>query len=139
MSRSKLERLVREQRRQVLEQDPMFGRLRRLDVDLVNLDQREITLTIFRCAHFAFDRVARVQIEPANLRGRDVDIVGRGEIRRLRRAQEPESIGQHFERPITVNRLSGLGLFLEDRKHEFLLAHPVGVVDFEARGHLEQL
>jgi len=34
--------------------------------------------------------------------------------------------------------LSGLGPLLDDREHQFLLAHAAGVLDFEGLGLLEQ-
>ena len=55
------------------------------------------------------------------------------------RTQKAEAVGQHFERAVAEDRLAGLGLLLQDRKHQFLFAQPVGVVDFERARHLEQL
>ena len=74
------QRLVGEQRRQVLEEDLALGVLGRLAVDLVDLDQREVALAVLGRADLAFDRVAGVQVEAADLRRRDVDVVGAGEI-----------------------------------------------------------
>ena len=133
------QRLVGEQRRQVLEQDAVLGRLRRDAVDLVDLDQREVALAVLRRAHLAFDRVAGVQVEAPDLRRRDVDVVGAGEVRRLGRAQEAEAVRQDFQRAVAEDLLAALGALLQDRKHQLLLAQPVGVVDLEADGHFEQL
>src|SRR5258706_6603036 len=52
-----LESLVRMQRREVLEQDLVLGRLGRLAVDLVHLDQREVALAVPGRADLALDRV----------------------------------------------------------------------------------
>src|SRR5208283_4414576 len=68
-------------RRQVFEQNLVFRVFRRLVVDLVNLDQREVTLAVFRCADFALDRIAGVEVEAADLRRTDVDVVGAREVR----------------------------------------------------------
>jgi hypothetical protein len=57
------------QRRQVLEQDLVLARFGRRAVDLVDLDQREVALAFLRGTDFAFDRVAGVQVEAADLRG----------------------------------------------------------------------
>ena len=65
----------------------------RLAVDLVDLDQREVAFAVFRGADFTFDRIAGVQVEAADLRGRNVDVVGTGEIRSLGGAQETETVG----------------------------------------------
>ena len=127
------QRLVREQRRQVFEQDAMFGRFGRLAVDLVDLDQREVALAVLRCSNLALDRVAGVQVEAADLRRRDVDVIGARQVRSLGRSQEAEAVGQHFEGAVAENLLASLGALLQDRKHQLLFAHPVGVVDLEAR------
>ena len=97
-------RLVGEQRRQVLEQDLVLRVLRRLAVDLVDLDQREVALAVLRRADLAFDRVAGVQVEAADLRRRDVDVVGAGEVAGVGRAQEAEAVGQHFEHAVAEDR-----------------------------------
>jgi len=132
------ERLVGEKRREVLEQDPVLGRIRSLPVDLVNLDQREVALAVLGRAHFTLDRVAGVQREAANLRGRNVDVVGAGEVGRLGRAQKAESVRQHLQGSVAEDRLAGLGALFQDRKHQLLLAHPVRIVDFQAGCHFEQ-
>jgi hypothetical protein len=126
------------QRREVLEQDLVLARLGGLAIDLVDLDQREVAFPVFGCAHLAFDGVARVQVEPADLGRRNVDVVGARQVGRLGRAQEPETVGQHFQHPVTEDRLAGLGLFLEDREHQFLLAQALGRFDLQAGGHLDQ-
>ena len=77
-----LERLVGVQRRQVLEQDLVLGVLGRLAVDLVDLDQREVALAVLRRADLAFDGVAGVQVEAADLRR------ARRRCRRCRRGSE---------------------------------------------------
>ena len=117
----------------------MLGRLWSYAVDLVDLDQREVTLPVLWRTDLAFDRIAGVQVEAANLRRRDVDVVGAGEIRGLRRAQEAEAVGQYFERAVAEDLFAAFGALLQDGKHQFLLAHPVRVVDLEADGHFEQL
>jgi hypothetical protein len=85
------------QRRQVLEQDAVLGGFRRFAVDLVDLDQGEIALAVLGRAHFAFDGVAGVQVEAADLRRRDVDVVGGRHVAGVGRAQEAEAVRQHFQ------------------------------------------
>ena len=53
----------------------MFADFGRIAVDGVEADKREIALVVFRHAHAAFDGVAGVQIEAADLRGRNINIV----------------------------------------------------------------
>ena len=64
-----LHALLRVQRRQVLEQDLVLGLLGRLEVDLVDLEQREVALGFLGWADVALDGVAGAQVEAADLRG----------------------------------------------------------------------
>ncbi|CFO67099.1 Uncharacterised protein [Bordetella pertussis] len=131
--------LVGVQRRQVLEHDAMLDRFRGRAVDLVHLDQREIALAILRGAYFALDGVAGVQVEAADLRRRDVDVVGAGQVRGVRRAQESEAVGQDFQHAVAEDLFALLGAPLHDGEHQLLLAQAVGVLDFQAGGHFQQL
>jgi hypothetical protein len=133
------EHLGRVQRRQVLEEDLVLGVLRRLVVDLVHLDQREIALAILGRADLAFDRIAGVQVEAADLRGGDVDVVRAGQVGSVGRAQEAEAVGQHFQGAVAEDVLAFLGAVLEKGEDQFLLAQAVGAVDLAGDGHVEQL
>ena len=124
--------------RQVLEENLVLRVLRRLAVDLVDFDEREIALPVFGRPDLAFDGVAGVQVEAANLRRRHVDVVGAGKIGRVRRAQETETVGQHFERAAAVDRLPLFGLILQERENELLLAHAIGAVDFIGDSHVDE-
>ena len=62
----------------------MLEVFRRLTVDRIDLDEGEIPLVIFGGTHFTFNRVARVQVKAADLRGRDVNVVGAGQVARIR-------------------------------------------------------
>src|SRR6185437_6507093 len=66
------------ERRQVLEEDLFLGLLRWLEVDGLDLDEREVALTVLRGTDDARYGVARVQVELADLRRRHVDVVGAG-------------------------------------------------------------
>ena len=134
-----LHHLVRVQRDQVLEEDLVLGVLRRLAVDLVDLHQREIALAVLRRADFAFDGVAGVQVEAADLRRRDVDVVRAGQVRSLRRPQEAEAVRQHLQHAVAEDLLAPLRLALEDGEHQFLFAEPVGALDLQGERHLDQL
>ena len=132
------ERLVRVQRREVLEHDLMFRGLGWMVVDLVDLHQREVALAVLRRTHFPFDRVAGMQVEAADLRRADIDIVRAGQIRRLGRAQETEAIRQHLERTVAVDGFAGLCALLQNGEHQLLLAKAVCVLDIETVRHFKQ-
>ena len=65
-----LQGLVREERRQVLEQHPVLQVFRRLAVHRFHLDEREIAFAVLRNADFTFHGVAGMEIESADLGGR---------------------------------------------------------------------
>ncbi|MNI67026.1 hypothetical protein D3C73_1226280 [compost metagenome] len=117
----------------------MLDRFGRHAVDLVHLDQRKVAFAILRRAHFTFDGIAGVQVETADLRGRDVDVVRAGQIRGLGRAQETEAVRQDFQDAVAKDLLALLGAPFHDGEHQLLLAQAVGVLDFQASGHFEQL
>src|SRR6185295_11437922 len=70
----------RVQRGQVLEQDLVLGVLGRLGVDLVDLDQREVALPVFRRSDLPLDGVAGMQVEATYLRWTDVYVVRPGKV-----------------------------------------------------------
>ncbi len=68
--------LAREERRHVLELHAVADVLGRQAVDLVHAHQREVFLALFRGPDRAEHRVARLEAEELDLRGRHVDVVG---------------------------------------------------------------
>ena len=129
--------LAREQRRQVLEHHLVLVVFRCAVVDLVELVQCKVTLAVFGRAHFAFDHVAGVQVEAADLAGADIDVVGRGGVARVRCTQKAKAVGQHFQHTVGDDGLAGLGALFDDRKHQLLLAHAADVFDLKCFGLLE--
>ena len=140
-ARSGLERelLLRVERRQVVEQDLVTGRLGRLEVDRLDLQQREVALALLRRADLAADRVARAEVEAADLRRRHVDVVGPGEVVLVRRAQEPVALRHDLEHALREDLAVALGLGLQDREQEVLLAHARRVLDLELLRELRQV
>ena len=80
-----------------------------------------------------------MQVEAADLGRRDVDVVRAGQIRGLGRAQETETVGQDFQHAVAKDLLALLGAPFHDGEHQLLLAQAVGVLDFQASGHFQQL
>ena len=134
-----LELFLREQRRQVLEHDLVLALLGRQAVDLVDLHEGEVALAVLRHPHFAFDGVAGVQVEAADLARAQVDVVGRRHVARVGRAQEAEAVGQHLEHAVAEHLLAALGALLHDREHQLLLAHASDVLDLQCLAHLDEL
>ncbi len=134
-----LEPLVGIQRRQVVEEDLVAGFLGRLKVDGVDFDEREIAFAFLGRADLSGDGIAGAQIEAADLRRRDVDVVGAGQVIVFRRAQEPESVGQAFEDAFGEDEAALFGLGLEDLEDQLLLAQSGGAGDAEILGDLVEL
>ncbi|MCY1231537.1 hypothetical protein D9M72_439900 [compost metagenome] len=132
------ERPVGVQRRQVLEHDAVLDRFGRLPVDLVHLDQCKVAFAVLGRTHFTLDRIAGVQVETADLGRADIDVIRAGQIRGFGRAQEAEAVGQHLQRAVSKDGFAHLGALLQDRKHQFLFAHPLCVVDLERSRHFEK-
>ena len=110
-----------------------------VEIDRVDLEQREIALAFLRAADRPFDRIAGLQREAPDLRGRDVDIVGTGQIVGVGGAQEAEAVLQHLDHAVADDLDILRGQLLQDREHQLLLAHDAGVLDLERFGESDQL
>ena len=127
---------LRVERRQVLEEDLLARPLRRLEVDGLHLDEREVSLAILRRPNLARHRVARVQIELAYLRGGDVDVVGAGQVVVVGGAEEAESVGQRLEHAFREDEAALLGAGLQDLEDELLFPHAGGARHIQLFGNL---
>ena len=114
---------LRVERREVLEEDLLARTFGRLEVDRFDLDQREVPLAVLGRPDLAGDRVARVEIELADLRGRDVDVVRARQVVVVGRPQEPEAVGQRLEHAFGEDQAALLGAGLQDLEDQLLLAH----------------
>ena len=133
-----LELLVGIERRQIVEIDAMAQLVRLVEIDLVDLEQREIALAVLGRADLALDRVAGAQAEAAHLARTDIDVVRSGQIIRLGRAEEAEAVLQHLEHAVAIDRLVVLGERLQDREHHVLLAQRGRVLDLQLLGEIQQ-
>ena len=124
--------------RQIVEVDPVARALRRIEVDRVDLEQREVALALLRRPDLAVDDVAGAQPEAPDLARRHVDVVGSGQIVDIRRAQEAEPVLQDLEDALAVDRDAGLSQPLEGGEHEIGLAERARVFDPELLGVLQQ-
>ena len=131
--------LLRIERRQVLEEQLLARLIRRLEVDRLDLDQREVALAFLRRTDLARHRVAGLQVELPDLRRRDVDVVGARQIVVVGRAQESEAIGEHFEHAFREDEPAQLGLRLQDLEDQVLLAHAGRAGHVHVLGDLREL
>ena len=123
------EALIGKQRRQIVEIDLVLGFFRVLEIQRVDLQQREIAFAFFRTADVALDGVAGAKPEAADLRGRDVDVVRSRQIVRVRRTQKSETVGENLDDAFADNVGFLDRELLEDSEHQLLLAHGAGVFD----------
>ncbi len=131
--------LVGIKRREVIEIDAVTNGVGVVEVDLHDLGQGKITLAILGRADFAFDRVAGAQAELAHHVGRDVNIVGTGQIVGFGRTQEAETVGQNLDRAETHDLLAIFGEFFQDREHQILLAQRRCALDAQFFGHRHEV
>ena len=127
------------ERRQVVEEDLLARDVGVLEVDRLDLDQGEVALPFLGRADLAGDRVAGAQVELADLRRRDVDVVGARQVVVLGRAQEAEPVGQALEHALREDQPLLLGLRLQDLEDQVLLAHAGRVLDLQVLGDLQEL
>ena len=137
--RFQLQTLVRIQRREVVEEDLVARFLGRFEVDRVNFDQREIAFAFFGRADLAGDGVAGAQIEPADLRRRDVDVIRSRQIVIFGRAQEAEAVRQAFQHAFGEDQAALFRLRLQDLENQFLFAQAGGASDAQILGDLVQV
>src|SRR5208337_57840 len=91
------EAALRIKRGEVVKEDFVAGDLGVLKIDSFNLDEGEVALAVLGRADLAGDGVAGTQVEFANLRWGDVDVVGAGEIVIFRCAEEAEAVRQALQ------------------------------------------
>ena len=125
-------RSLRVERRQVVEEDLVACLFGALEVDRLDLDQGEVLLALVRRANVAADRVAGLEVEFSDLRGRDVDVVRAGQIVVVRRTEEAIPVGEDFEHTLGEDVALFFALRLQNLEDKVLLAEPACAGDIEA-------
>ena len=117
-----LQTLLRKQRRQVLKDDLVPCLFRGFEVDLVDLEQREVALAFLRRPDLAGYIVAGAQVEAPDLAGGDVDIVRSGQVGAARGTQKSESVLQDLQYTAAVDVFALSGMGLEDFENNVLFS-----------------
>src|SRR5207249_231868 len=107
-------------------------------VDSFDLDQCEIAFAIFGRTHLSGNRVPRAEIELADLRWRDIDVIRTRKIVVVGRAEESETIRKRFQNAFTENEPAFFGLRLQDFENQFLLPHSGSTLDVKVLSDLRQ-
>ncbi len=134
-----LQALVGEQRRQVLEQDLVLGVFRPVEVDGIDLQQGEVTLPFLRRADLANDGIAGTQVEAADLARRNVDIVRAGQVGRISRTQETETILENLQHAVTRDLFAAFRMLFQQGENHVLLARTGHVLDAHLFGHFQKI
>ncbi len=124
--RLQLDPLLRIQRREVVEEDLVARLFGRFEVDRFDLDQREILFAFMRRTNLAADGVAGLQIELADLRRRNVNVIRTGQVVVIGRAEKTVTIGQDFQHAFGEDVAFFFALGLQDLEDEVLLAQAAG-------------
>ena len=124
------------QGRQVLEENLVARLVGRFEVDRLDLDEGKVALSLLRRPDLAGHRIARLQVELADLRRRDIYVVGARQIIVIRRAQEAETVRKHLEHSLGEDEPTLLGLCLQDLENQLLLAHSGRAGDVQILRHL---
>ena len=126
--------LIRVERREIVEQGLFAGHRRVLEVDHGDLEQGKVAFPFLGGADLSGDGVAGAQVETANLRRGDVDIIRPGEVVGIRGPQKAEAVREDLQDPLAEDGAVLLRGGVEDGKDQILLAHPGGALDAKLLG-----
>src|SRR5207237_2036786 len=100
---------------------------------------RKIFFTFMRRTHLAADSVAGFQVEFADLRRRNVNVVGAGKVVVVRRTQEAVTVRQDFQHSFSKDVSFFFALGLQDFEDEVLLAQAAGAGKLQGTRDLGKL
>ncbi len=132
--RLEMQSAMRVERRQVVEQRLVLKGARRVEVDRLDSNESEIAFSLSGRTDETRDRVPRAKLEPPDLRRRDVDVVGPGQVARLWRSKKSVPLGRDLEDPLGQKLTAPPSLRLEHAHDEVVLAHPLGGLDAHLPG-----
>ena len=117
------EPLVRKQRREIFKKRFFLRLVRVFTVHRLDFQQREKFFLFLRRTDLAGDQIAGLQIKPADLRRRNVNVFRARQVIKTLRPQKTEAFRQHFNDALGKQHARALGIFLEDVKNNLVLAH----------------
>ena len=103
-------------------------------VHRLNLEKRVISLRVLGGTNLPGNRASRLQVETSDLRGGNVDVVGAGKIVVVGCPQKTKTVGKAFQDARTIDQPVLLGLCLQDREDQVLLAHARSPFDVQRLG-----
>src|SRR5690349_782409 len=126
-------------RTQIVEADARLRDLGFVAVDRLDFEQRQVSLPFLRRADLTGDRVTGAQVEPFDLRRRDVDVVRSVQIVPVLAAQKTVAFRQNLEDALAGEHDILIEQFLLDAEYEILLAQSGRVLDGKSFSHLVEL
>src|SRR2546427_12048675 len=87
---------------------PYTTLFRSLAVDGFDLEERQVTFAFLGRSHLPHDRVAGAEVEPLDLAGRHVDVVGAVQVIPIGAAQEAVALGRSEEHTSELQSQSNL-------------------------------
>ena len=91
--------------REIVKRNPIRHQVRILKIDRLDPQQGKISLVFFGRSDLSRNRGTCLQSEATDLTGRNVDVIGAGQIVIVGAAQETEAVRQDFQR--ALRRTSG--------------------------------
>ena len=131
VNRLHLDAFLRIERGQVIEENLVPCLFRRLEINRLDFHQGKIFFPFMRRTHVAADRIACLEIEFTDLRGRDVNVVRPREIVIVRRTKKAVPVGKDFKHPFGKDVTFFFALGLEDLEDKILFSEAAGARDFE--------
>src|SRR4029453_19014432 len=110
-----------------------------LEIDRVDLEQREIALALLGAANVAIDRIAGAQVEAPDLARTDIDIFRPWQKIRIGRAQKTQAIPENFHDAFADDADIAHRQALQNGIDELLAPERAGILDFELLGDAEHL
>jgi hypothetical protein len=114
---------------QVLEADAVLDLVGLFEIDGLDAEQREVLLGLLGRPNLPGDDVPLLQAETPNLTGRDVDVVGAGQVVVVGASQEAESVRQDFQHALAVHQAVALNPRTDQPEHQLLSPQRGDVVD----------
>ena len=127
------------QRGQIVEADLLAELVGVFKVDRLDAKQSEVPLVFLGRPDLPRDDGAGFEAEAANLAGRNIDVVGAGEIVVVRASQKTEAVGQNLERAFTVHEAVLLDPLFQDLEDQILFLEPHVLDDAFALGGADEL
>ena len=109
-----------------------------LEIDRIDLEQREIAFALLGASDNALDRVAGAQTKFADLRGRNINVVRPGEIIGVGRTQEAEAVLQHLDDAFADDLDVATGELFQNCEQQLLLAQERGVLHLVLFGESQE-